>query len=216
MRDHKPTLDLKRINSLVQRAKHREAFILAQKLHRAYPNNPEVQYEFAVLLGDNTQGIKKHQAERNRLRCVALLKQLLPKTAGVDALTRYRIRNEYFWFTRQHRKQYLLGTEGLRSGIKKAYYSQGVGAAWHALKLAEDKQTARAAKWAERSVVAWRKFLAKNEYYNAYVHLGLALGVMGRKKEMEEALKRGAKVAGASTNFHEFSEIRKRVGQLPT
>lgn len=56
--------------------------------------------------------------------------------------------------------------------------------------------------------------MRRDRYYNAYVHLGLALGVAGRIDEMEQALGTGAKLARRRKNWHEFAEIREIVGQL--
>ena len=212
---HTFELESKRIRALVEKARYREAFRSAKILYQAHRGHPEAQYLYAVMLGDNNEGLNSRQSERNRKTAVGLLKPLLRKLHSFDSATRYRVRNEYYWFSQQYRKQYLLGSEGLRRGMRRASYSQGVGAAWHALKLAQERRPELARRWAGKSVRAWQKFLRTEKYYNAHVHLGLALGVMGQQEEMERSLKRGAREAGKPASDHEFNAIRSLVKQLP-
>jgi hypothetical protein len=206
----------KRLRALVDKARYRDAFNYANRLYLAHRNHPEAQYLYAVMLGDNKEGLTARESERNRRAAVSLLKPLLKKLKTFDPLTRYRIRNEYYWFSRQPRKQYLLGSAGLQRGVRRALYSQGVGAAWYSLALAQTGQWARAEQWATKSVDAWRNFFKSDRYYNAFVHLGLAHGVLGQISEMENSLRRGAREAGRPASYHEFEEIRDLVRALPS
>ena len=147
--------ELEKIQALIRKARYQEALRGAQRLCRENPQELEAEYCFAVLLGDAQDGLAAAQIERNRVKSVRLLRPLLQRLKRSDETTRYRIRNEYYWFSRQPLKQ-----------------------------------------------------------YRAYVHLGLALGVLGRTEEMEAALRAGARIAGRPANYREFEEIRILIGSL--
>lgn len=204
----------KHLHALVNRARYRDAFSYAKALYRTHRDEPMAQYLYAVMLGDNAEGLTPKESDRNRKASVGLLRPLLCRLKSFDWHTRYRIRNEYYWFSKQHHKQYLLGSEGIRNGFARASYCQGVGAAWHSLALAKAGRMSRARYWAKKSISAWKRFMKLERYYNACVHMGLAYGVLGQTQQMEDALVRGAREAGRPANYHEFTEIRKLVGEL--
>lgn len=188
---------------------------MAERLRRKHPDDSDAKYYYAVLLGDCQDGLSAGRIEMNRKASVRLLKPLMRRLRHFDPATRLRIRNEYYWFSRQPRKQYLLGLEsGVRFERWKGNYSQGVGAAWYSLSLAQHGREAAARRWALLSEKAWRRYLKHERYYNAYVHLGLALGVLGRMTEMEKSFRIGAKIAGRTAQYHEFEEIRGLVSRL--
>jgi len=69
--------------------------------------------------------------------------------------------------------------------------------------------------WARRAVKAWENYFEfKADYYNAYVHYALALGILGRHGEMSAALKTSAKLSGKSDSYREFAEVRQKVEKL--
>lgn len=203
-----------KIFALVRRARYREALILADGYRREHPLDPYYVYRYAVLLGDRQDGLAPPVIEKNRREAVRLLKPLMLRLRCFEAAERARIRNEYYWFGRKRIAQWKLGQAEEARGSWRGAYSCGVGAAWHAYDLAKKGRWSRARRWAREARAAWRRFLRHDRYYNAYVHLGLALGVAGRIDEMEHALRTGAKLSGRRTDWHEFSEIRKIVGAL--
>ncbi|MDE2490009.1 MAG: hypothetical protein KGM24_04130 [Elusimicrobia bacterium] len=205
----------RRLFALVRKARYKDALRAAKKRWRAQPGNPYAVYSYAVLLGDCQDGLSLAVVERNRRSAVRLLKPLMRRLSAFAPAHRPSIRNEYYWFSRQRLKQYRIGIEEVRAGRRRGTCSQGVGAAWHALDLARRGRLARARRWARASERAWKRFLADDSYYNAYVHLGLALGVLGRRGEMEKALRTGARLAGKPAIWHEFEEVRALVRSLP-
>jgi hypothetical protein len=205
------TAEGRRLFALVRRARYEDALREAKRRRRAQPGNPYAIYHYAVLLGDCQDGLGSAAVERNRRAAVRLLRPLMRRLSAFAPSHRPSVRNEYYWFSRQRLKQYRLGLEAVR----RRDYSQGVGAAWHALDLARRGRRARARYWARVAERAWRRFLARESYYNAYVHLGLALGVLGRSEEMEKALRSGARLAGKTASWHEFEEVRALIRSLP-
>jgi hypothetical protein len=90
----------------------------------------------------------------------------------------------------------------------KGYYFQGVGAANYAKQLLVKQETSLALEYAEKAIFAWAQYFSYfNTYYNAYVHYGLALGILGHEQDMMRALQRGADLIKTDLNFHEFKEI---------
>lgn len=215
MADNRPlAAEFKKLHALVRKTEYRQALRMAERLRRKHPKDLDAQYHYAVLLGDCQDGLSAGRIEMNRKASVRLLKPLMRRLSHFDRSTRLRVRNEYYWFSRQPRKQYLLGLESVRFERWKGNYSQGVGAAWYALSLAQRGRESAARRWALLSEKAWRRYLKHDRYYNAYVHLGLALGVLGRTAEMEGAFRIGAKIAGRTAQYHEFEEIRGLVSRL--
>jgi len=54
----------------------------------------------------------------------------------------------------------------------------------------------------------------KADYYNAYVHYALALGILGRNGDMETALAKSARLSGKPRSYREFEEIRRNITSL--
>ncbi len=134
----------------------------------------------------------------------------------------YAMYNEYYFQSGKHKEQYELGESNYRQTRNKHYlYSSGVGAAWYAKQLFERGNALRGKVWAKRSVEAWKIYheLISN-YYNSYVHLVLAYGLLGETHLMEENLNISAKLCGQdSKTFKEFGEIREiilslRIGKM--
>jgi len=59
-----------------------------------------------------------------------------------------------------------------------------------------------------KAMVSWAQYFTyKNDYYNAYVHYAIALGVLGYKEEMMRALLRSASFINKDLTYFEFKEI---------
>ena len=199
----------------VDAADYRGALAVCKRGLKTWPQDFQIQSAHAAILGDYAEQLPPRRMRPLKKRCVRLLRGLVHRLRGVDATEAFRARNEYYYHSGQFRKQYLLGREGLSRGIARAIYSQGVGAAWHARQLAEGRRPGQARLWARKSVKAWEAFFRTDpEYYNAYVHYALALGLLNRPEEMERALRRAGKLSGRPASFGEFQEIREIVHRL--
>ena len=199
----------------IQAADYDKAIGILTKVYKRYPKDPRVVSFYASTLADYGffQPAKKRAALRKRA-CV-LLKGLLGRLSGASRDLAYSTRNEYYYHSQQYDKQYALGVEFVRSGLKRAYYSQGVGAAWHAYGHAAAGRWFLARLWARRAVKAWENlFKTNNKYYNSYVHYALALGVLRRFKDMEAALNRSALLSKKPRSYHEFKDVRQKISNL--
>lgn len=124
-------------------------------------------------------------------------------------------KNEYYWFSQQHKKQYDLGTGCVRKGNSAGYYSQGVGAANYSYKLFLKNKPKQALKWAivaEKSWLNYFKYRTK-KYYDPWAWYALSLGLQGKNIDMEKALKTSAKLSQRSIQHPFFQKIRRMARQ---
>jgi len=199
----------------IQAANYRKAIDILSKVYRKYPKDSRVISFYASTLADYGYSLPPAKQEALRKRACVLLKGLLNRLRGAKPGLAYSTRNEYYYHSRQHDKQYYLGVEIVQKGNKHAYYSQGVGAAWHAFPHAKAGRWHLARLWAGRAVRAWENLFKFNDkYYNSYVHYALALGILGRAKEMEAALVRSARLSGKPRSYREFTEVRDKIAEL--
>ena len=199
----------------IQAAEYRKAIDILRKVYRKYPKDSRVVSFYASTLADYGYSLPPARQEALRARACVLLRGLLTRLRGVSPSLAYSTRNEYYYHSRRHDKQYYLGVEIVRKGEKRAYYSQGVGAAWHAYPHAKAGRWHLARLWAGRAVRAWENlFKFSDKYYNSYVHYALALGILGRTGEMEAALGRSARLSGKPKSYREFTEVRDKIAEL--
>lgn len=201
-----------KISEMVYRAQYKKAFHLAASLRRDYPKNRFAIFEYAVTLGDCSEWASEKQAKKNAIIAASILKSLLKRTSGIDPRWVRVWRNEYYWFSKQPLKQYLLGSNKVKAGDPRGNYSAGVGAASLSCNLVAQGKLVRGAKWARKSVGAWENyFKVVPNYYNAYVWYARALGLSGDLPGMEKALKKAAKLSGRPLSYQEFVRARKQV-----
>jgi len=174
-----------------------------------------MQSAYASILGDYSEQLSPRQRQRGKGQAVRLLRVLLHRLRGVEEIEAFRSRNEYYYHSGQFKKQYSLGREGVSRGMVRAVYSQGVGAAWHAKQLAEMRKPRLARLWATKSVKAWKVFFRRvPDYYNAYVHYALAVGILDRPEEMDRARRVAGRLSRRPASYREFREVRAIVGRL--
>ncbi len=200
------------------------AFIL-DGLHK-FPHNFRLQANFATVLGD--------YAETDKTTLCASLRDLMVTQAKrvFDKLMQeaegksekkfkdiiYSFKNEYYYRFRMHREQYENGvhriqdywgtTEWQSTGGWRGFYNQGVGAARYAQQLIKAGNKPLALDYAQKALVAWAQYFSYvNDYYNAYVHYALALGILGYQDEMMKALQRSASIIKRDLDYVEFKEV---------
>jgi hypothetical protein len=205
----------KRIWKAVEDADYGRAMALLTPLYKKYPRDFKVAKSYAMVLGDYAETLDGARGKELKTRSRAMLRGLMRKLGNIRWEWNISARNEYYYHTGQFRKQYLLGLEAAAGGHNWGYYGQGVGAANYAYHHAAAGHVKPAAFWARRAVAAWEKFfLFKADYYNAYVHYALALGIMGRLKDMEAALRKSALLSGKPDSYREFFHVRAKVSGL--
>jgi len=205
----------KKIWKAVEDAEYGRAMSLLTPLYRKYPRDFKVAKTYAMALGDYAEILGGARGKALKARSRAMLRGLLRKLGNVRWEWNIAARNEYYYHTGQFRKQYFLGREAAAGGHNWGYYGQGVGAANYAYAHAEGGRRGLAEMWARRAVEAWENFFKyKADYYNAYVHYALALGILGRPGEMEAALKKSARLSGKPDSYREFDGVRAKVSEL--
>lgn len=180
------------------------------------PYNFELQSDLAALVGDYSETcsgeIKDLLAQKSR----ELFDTLLERSEEQQKYQKYRFKNEYFFRFAQYKNQYENGLsliaqsqlEEIVSTSGKGYYYQGVGAARHAMQLYAEGSKVLACEYARKAMVSWAQYFTyKNDYYNAYVHYAITLGVLGYKEEMMRALLRSASFINKDLTYFEFKEI---------
>ena len=185
-------------------------------LHK-YPFNFRLQSDFAALLGDCSEyftGLLKDTMEK---KSKDIFNKLSYETEGQSSLTIYRFKNEYYFRFAQYDKQYDNGREMINHYEQTkelslygdmGYYYQGVGAAHYAKQLLIAGDKIQALDYAQKALVSWAQYFTyENDYYNSYVHYGLALGILGHKQEMLRALNQSACLINRSLDYHEFKEV---------
>jgi hypothetical protein len=196
-------------------ADYPKAIRILTPVYKNYRRDFRVINFYASTLADYGECRPEKEKRKLKKRGCVLLRGLLRRLRGRSRELGYSTRNEYYYHSAQYDKQYRLGVECVRAGEKRGYYSQGVGAAWHAYGHARTGHSSLAEMWAKRAIRAWRNYFKfKADYYNAYVHYALALGIIGRIKNMEEALAKSAKLSGKPRAYREFEEVRGNISLL--
>lgn len=199
----------------VEDADYKKAMDTLTPAYRRYPGDFKVVKTYAMALGDYADGLPGPKGRSLKRKACAILGGLVRRLGGIRWEWNISTRNEYYYHSGQYKKQYLLGVESAAGGHAWGHYGQGVGAANFAYVCASQGRSRAAKFWARRAIAAWESFFkVKADYYNAYVHYALALGVLAQPEKMEAALKKSAQLSGKPSNYREFSEVRQKISQL--
>ena len=125
-------------------------------------------YREAVYEAEESTGFTPAQIKARHSKAARKLKALMPRLRAVPFFYRASIRNEYYWFSHQPYKQYLLGVEMVQKGRKRSYYSQGVGAVELAKVYAKQGKKKLFLRWAKIGEKAWLNFFKEDpNWYNS-------------------------------------------------
>ena len=196
------------LQKLMYQAEYKRALQISKKLYRKYPKNAYATFLYAVHLGDSVVSGFDLKAEKVKMMAAKMLKPLLKRLREIPIEKRMTLRNEFYWFSNQAKKQYRLGLQEIQRGQKIGYYSMGVGGWCIAREYALKGKRAYANRWAEKSIRAWeRYFMFNSQYYNSWSWYARPLGFIGRKADMMKALKIATQLSGKSIHFPEFQEV---------
>lgn len=186
-------------------------------LIKEYKNHPKSYYIPSMLATLNTEKAF-YMSDKYKDKYFALaakkLRVLLYAVNGATLALKARNINEYYWFSQQHKKQYLFGVKDVRKGDIWGLYSQGVGASNYAYKLFTENKIGLGLKWANKAELIWKEYFKKctRDYYDPWCWYALALGLQGNSKGMELALKKASKLSKKNFKTHPFfKKIRKMV-----
>lgn len=196
-------------------ADYKKAASLLEPVYRRYPRDFKVVKTYAMVLGDYADCLDGQRQKMLKRRSCDMLRGLVKRLANVRWEWNISTRNEYYYHSGQFKKQYGVGVESAAGGHSWGDYGQGVGAANYAYEHAVAGRRGLASRWAVRAITAWEKFFKfKDDYYNAYVHYALALGIAARVTDMEAALKKSGKLSGKPESYREFVEVREKLAKL--
>lgn len=202
----------------VEKCSYHEALEILMLGLQKYPNNFILQSQFASVLGDLAE---THCSDVLKDRMIAKSKELFEKLMhelqGQPQIEVFRFKNEYFYRFAQYKNQYENGKERVTyywnkpewdAKVYGGYYCQGVGAAHYAKELILQRKKQEGREYAQKALVAWAQYFSyENDYYNAYVHYALALGILGYKDEMMRALQHSASLIKKDLSYREFTEV---------
>ena len=203
----------------IEAAEYKKATAYAKKGLLLFPDDTVAAFTYYSIMADYALSSKSKEFQKMHREAVLGMKRLLKKTGGRGISLRFKknMKNEYYYQTKQFRKQYELGMSFYkRHGQKESLYSSGVGGANYALELAMKNKKRLAEIWAKKAIEAWEIYFEYDKkYYNPYVHYALAWGVLGDKKKMMKALKDSGKRSGKPMSYREFTEVLEWVEQIP-
>lgn len=208
---------LEEIMVKVRKADYGAALLLTIQGLEKFPESFSLQSDLAALVGDLSEiadePLKSKMVEQAKI----IFDQLSQQAEAQPKEIYFPFKNEYYFRFRMYLEQYNLGVEraayywgtGEWASLGfKGYYSQGVGATYHAKKLLIEGHDSLAREYAQKAVVAWAQYFSyKNDYYNSYVHYALALGILGYKEEMMRALERSASLIKRDLSYQEFKDV---------
>ncbi|MBX9924000.1 MAG: hypothetical protein K2Y01_07805 [Rhabdochlamydiaceae bacterium] len=184
---------------------------------KQYPRSFALQTRLAMILGDYAGQFPDPDQQIMLQKSQEIFNKLYLEANLQSKKDMFYFKNEYYYRSALHKEQYENGLQmteyyweldEIAEYGHKGYYFQGVGAANYAKQLLLKNEKQLALEYAEKAIFAWAQYFSYfNTYYNAYVHYGLALGILGHKQDMMRALQRGADLIKTDLNFHEFKEI---------
>jgi hypothetical protein len=204
-----------KVRALCNSERFDKARDLAEVWGKKYPESIIFSYHEAVFSAEDDRGLTPAQIKTRHKRAAVKIRALFPRIKTASAIYRGAIRNEYYWFSHQPYKQYLLGKELVKKGQKRYYYSQGVGAEQLAKRYALEGRYALAIRWAKISEKAWINFFkVDDQWLNSYFFYAAVLGYQGRFDEMNVALEKAATIAKKSKNWSGISERREEIERV--
>ncbi len=201
-----------RLRRFSGRAEYDKAHALTKKLMKQYPEVFFFRYYEAVMSAEKVVGFTEAQLNLRYKKAARKLKPLLFKLRGQPHRMRDRVRNEYYWFSKQHYKQFQLGIEIVGKGRLGSYYCQGVGATMLARRHVKKSEMSKCLFWSKRAEKAWLNyFKVQPDWSNSYFFYAMVLGYQNRIVEMDKAFARSAKLAGKTSKWKTVVEYRKEV-----
>lgn len=187
-----------KVRAWIGKAQYKIAYKYLLKEHKKYPQSYYIASVLATLNAEDAFVLSDNKRKTIFKRAASKLKELLKYARSCDDNLRSRNRNEYYWFSEQHKKQYLFGKKLVKNGESKGYYSSGVGAANLAYKLAKMGKEQESQKWANKSIEAWKMYfkLVSKDYHDPWYWCSLAYAANKDMKSSRNAMMKSAKLSG--------------------
>ena len=203
----------------INKAEYRNATNHAKLGLKLFPDDTIASFNYYSIMADYALSKQTKKFKDMHKEAVLGMKKLFKKTSGrgISKIFKMIMKNEYYYQTKQFKKQFYLGIHTYqRSSDKYDMYSAGVGAANYALEFAKKNNKRMAFLWAKKAIESWDVYFEINKkYYNAYVHYALAYGILGEEKKMMRALKTSARLCKKPLSYREFTEVLESVKSIP-
>lgn len=202
-----------KLRKLSNSAQYAKAYQFAKSLTKKYPQVLLFAYYEAVMTAEDDVNFTSKQVQLRYQLAAKKLKFLLKRTRGVSLVLRKSLKNEYYWFSKQPYKQYLLGVKEEKLGAKRGgYYSQGVGAAQLAKNYGLSGKKKLALRWAKKSEQAWLKFFKLDaNWSNSYFFYAMSLAYQDRLKDCDKAFAKAARIAKKPKNWNAVLKEKKEI-----
>lgn len=186
-----------KVRKFISLAQYKTAYKFLTKISSSYPSSYYIASMLATLNAEDAFVLPEVQKKKIFAQAAKKLRPLLYSTKGASERLKSRNINEYYWFSEQHKKQYQFGEKEVALGNNNGLYSQGVGAGNYAYKLLKEGKRAVGLRWAKKSQLIWEVYFEKvsKDYHDPWFWYALALGLQGKDKEMNIALKKSAKLS---------------------
>jgi len=189
--------------------KKAEQYLLRQR--KKYPNHLFIQSTLAAIKYEVAFYKDDKIMQKEFAKAAKRLKNLLKSNSNIREEDGYRNLNEYYWFSQQYKKQYLLGVSKIKLKSKRGYYSQGVGATHYAAQLKSEGKDRDSYLWAKRAEKAWLHYFKHitKTYYDPWAWYALSLGLQGKAAAMEKAIQKSAQLSLRSVKHPFFKKVRR-------
>lgn len=204
----------KKVRGYILKARYKTAYQYLMNISKKYPNSYYISSMLATLNAEDAFFLPENKKKKIFKLAAKKLRSLLYSTRGTTERLKYRNINEYYWFAELHKKQFHFGEKLVALGNNNGLYSQGVGAANYSHKLFSEGKNTIGLRWAKKSQLALEEYFEKvsKDYHDPWYWYALALGLQGKDKEMNMALKKSAKLAKKNLNTDvSFKKLRKMV-----
>lgn len=188
------------VYDLYDKYKIEDAYKLINQIFKDNPNNLYILSLYAGILGDYGQVFPGPEEDKYKKEAVSILKAALKKLNGKSSNIKKRIRNEYYYHSRQFYKQYRLGVEITGGDSNIVDFSKAVGASEYSWELLCKKQYKRAKAYADISVYNWIG-LGKELKLNVFYYQALAIS--GKSEEAYITMKNDV----SSFKYYEYEKI---------
>lgn len=185
------------VRKYILNAQYKLAHKFLVKEYKKYPSSYYIPSMLATLNTENAFCMPEKKKDKLFGLAARNLRVLLYSVNGASKALKTRNINEYYWFSQQHKKQYLFGIKTVEGGDIWGLYSQGVGASNYAYKLFSQNKCGLGLKWAVKAEKIWEEFFEKctRDYYDPWCWYALSLGLQGKEKDMDSALKKSSKLS---------------------
>jgi hypothetical protein len=158
-----------------------------------WPQDFEVAYCYAQMLGDQAMGADGEQAQRDREAAALILKRLCQSLKYRTPEERWKVRRHYYRFTGQHLKNRALGKAEIERGNKSGVLSIGFGCLDHAEELWNQGKYKAARTFAAEAERAFQKLLKiEPPQFNRILAYAVSLAIQSKAAESRAALKTAA------------------------